>query len=29
VAGNIGLRPHKKYLRLCRGIFIIWAAYCL
>ena len=22
VAGNIGLRPHKKYPRLGRGIFI-------
>ena len=22
VAGYIGLRPHKKYTRLCRGIFI-------
>ena len=22
VAGNIGLRPHMKYPRLCRGIFI-------
>ena len=24
VAGNIGLRQHKKYPRLCRGYFLCW-----